>query len=103
VHATGPPPRVVEPQTDEQRGSEVVAVEETLRAVRPIAERHHVPLEVLVREGSPLEVIMTVADEVRADVIVVGTRGLRGADHVLLGSVSAAVVGHAKRPVLVVP
>ncbi len=37
------------------------------------------------------------------DAIVIGQRGLGGAERALLGSVSTAVVHHADRPVLVVP
>ncbi|MFI4985483.1 MAG: universal stress protein [Solirubrobacterales bacterium] len=47
--------------------------------------------------------ILAVADEVRADAIVLGTRGRGGIKSLLLGSVSHAVVQHADRPVLVVP
>ena len=103
VHATAPPPRVLEPQTEEQRGSEEGAVEETMRRVRELAGEHRVELELVVREGPPAAVIERVAGEVSAELVVVGTRGLRGARQVLLGSVSAAVVNHGHRPTLVVP
>jgi nucleotide-binding universal stress UspA family protein len=47
-------------------------------------------------------VILSVAAEVRADVIVLGTRGRGGVRSMMLGSVSQAVLHHADRPVLVV-
>ena len=103
VHATSPPPRVMEPQTEEQRGTEDGAVEATLRRVRDVASTHRVEVEIVLREGPAASVIESVAAEVGAELVVVGTRGLRGATQVLLGSVSTAVVGHGRRPTLVVP
>jgi nucleotide-binding universal stress UspA family protein len=47
--------------------------------------------------------IVDVADELDADLIVVGARGLSSVESVLLGSVSNAVVHHSRRSVLVVP
>jgi nucleotide-binding universal stress UspA family protein len=55
------------------------------------------------RVGDIANTIIATADEVDADVIVVGTRGLSAAKSFLLGSVSHGVVQHADRAVLVVP
>jgi nucleotide-binding universal stress UspA family protein len=46
---------------------------------------------------------MAEADEVGAQSIVMGTRGLTGVKSFLLGSVSHAVLQRADRPVVVVP
>ena len=53
--------------------------------------------------GKPWRAICDVADEIDAEPIVVGARGLSRVQSALLGSVSAAVVQHARRPALVVP
>jgi nucleotide-binding universal stress UspA family protein len=47
--------------------------------------------------------ILDVADEVDASLIVAGTHGSRAVESGLLGSVSNALVHHARRPVLLVP
>ncbi|MGD0198218.1 MAG: universal stress protein [Solirubrobacteraceae bacterium] len=47
--------------------------------------------------------ILDVADETDAQLIVAGARGLSTIQSLLLGSVSAALVHHSTRPMLVVP
>ena len=47
--------------------------------------------------------IVEVADELDASLVVCGTRGLSGIRGLVLGSVSGAVLHHARRPVLVAP
>jgi nucleotide-binding universal stress UspA family protein len=56
-----------------------------------------------VRTGSIADAIIADADDLGAEAIVLGTRGLTGLKSLLLGSVSHAVVQHADRPVIVVP
>ncbi|KKH94658.1 hypothetical protein EO95_18400 [Methanosarcina sp. 1.H.T.1A.1] len=51
---------------------------------------------------NPAESIIDIAEEKDADLIVVGTKGMTGLSHILLGSVAETVVRHSKRPVLVV-
>jgi nucleotide-binding universal stress UspA family protein len=63
-----------------------------------IAEPH------IVRRGGDISAaILSVAAEVSADAIILGTRGRGGVKSMLLGSVSQAMVHHADRPVLIVP
>jgi universal stress protein A len=50
----------------------------------------------------PAEVIARTADELGADLIVMGTRGLSGLKHVLLGSIAERVLRIAHCPVLTV-
>src|SRR5687768_6913977 len=57
------------------------------RAARD-ALRKSVEVETHVREGQPAEVIIDVANQEQADLIVVGSRGLTGIKRYLLGSVS---------------
>lgn len=55
-----------------------------------------------VLEGSPRQVIVERAEEWGADLIVMGSRGLGAWSRLLLGSVSNAVVHHAKCSVEIV-
>ena len=59
-------------------------------------------LRTVLREGSPVDAIIDVADEENADVIVVGNRGMGGAKRFVLGSVPNAVSHHAPCHVLIV-
>jgi nucleotide-binding universal stress UspA family protein len=56
----------------------------------------------LVRQGIPSEQIVQAAREQRADLIVVGTHGRTGLDHILLGSTAERVIRRAPCPVLTV-
>ena len=49
------------------------------------------------------EMIVRIADEVDASLVIVGSRGARGLRSLMLGSVSHQVVHHAQQPVLLVP
>jgi nucleotide-binding universal stress UspA family protein len=54
------------------------------------------------REGDPADVIIKVAQEVGADMVLVGARGLTGLQRFLLGSVSSKLSHHAPMSVMVV-
>jgi universal stress protein A len=56
----------------------------------------------LVRRGHARDVTLEVADDVKADVIVMGTHGRRGVEHLFVGSVAEYVVRNARLPVTTV-
>jgi len=56
-----------------------------------------------VREGPAARVILEVANEENASLIILGTRGPSSAAELLLGSVSTEVLRLARCPVLAVP
>lgn len=56
----------------------------------------------LLREGDPAFEIDRIAREQHCDLIVMGTHGRTGLDHLLMGSVAERVVRHVPCPVLIV-
>ena len=58
-------------------------------------------VKTIIKTGHPAEEILSLADEEKVDMIMVGSRGDR-VSHVFTGSVSREVVNRAKVPVLVV-
>jgi len=103
VYASEAPRSVAEPRTEEEQGSESSAIEESLRAIQSREDPGGRRIHVWVREGRPSAVVLAAAAEVNAELIVVGTRGLRGARRLVLGSVSNELVTRSGRPVAVIP
>jgi nucleotide-binding universal stress UspA family protein len=103
VHASEAPRSVVEPRTEEERGSESAAIEESLRSLQMREDPEGRRIHVWVREGPASAVVLAAAGDANAELIVVGTRGLRGARRLVLGSVSNELVTRSGRPVVVVP
>ena len=56
----------------------------------------------IMEEGVPEEAINTIAERHKADLIVMGTHGRTGLEHLFMGSVAEQVVRHSKIPVMVV-
>ena len=61
-----------------------------------------IEVETHARDGDPAQVILEVAQEQKADLIVVGNRGLTGIERFLLGSVSSKLSHHAPCSVMIV-
>lgn len=66
------------------------------------AERRGLDVTTTVRHGVPQEEIVSAATETDVDMLVVGTVGRSGLDHVLVGSVAEEVVRNAPVPVVTV-
>ncbi|MGQ9586093.1 MAG: universal stress protein [Anaerolineae bacterium] len=83
------------------------ALESVAQEVVNDAVEHLSGMEILargvVREGPPARAILDLAQEEKASLIVLGTRGPSNAAELLLGSVSIEVLRFAQCPVLVVP
>jgi nucleotide-binding universal stress UspA family protein len=59
-------------------------------------------VETYAREGDPADAILDVAEETKAELIVVGNKGMTGARRFLLGSVPNKVSHHAPCNVMIV-
>lgn len=75
---------------------------ESLRQARARLRNARVAQLTLVRRGNPTEVLVDVAREYSAQLVVVGRRGRDFAARALLGSVATQVVANAPCDVLVV-
>lgn len=62
-----------------------------------------VKLSTYTRIGRPQDEILLVAEECKADLIILGTHGRTGFDHFISGSVSESVARKSKCPVLIIP
>ncbi len=75
------------------------------RELEKIAQQHlppNVPYRIVIRSGDPASLIVVVAEELPADLIVMPTHGNRGVLGLIIGSVAERVVREAKRPVLTI-
>ncbi|MGA9755069.1 MAG: universal stress protein [Desulfobaccales bacterium] len=80
------------------------AVKERLAARQAAAAKLGVSLEARIRtSGSAYEGILEEAGELQPDLIIMGRHGYSGLTRLLMGSVTARVIGHSPCPVLVVP
>jgi nucleotide-binding universal stress UspA family protein len=74
----------------------------TLDAAAGSAKREGVEVMAHAKEGDPADAILDVAEEIKADLIVVGNKGMTGARRFLLGSVPNKVSHHAPCSVIIV-
>lgn len=77
--------------------------EEALARAEKIAEEERALIKTVCEEGEIYERIVDLADAENCDLIVMGRRGMSKLERTLVGSVTARVIGHSQRDVLVVP
>jgi nucleotide-binding universal stress UspA family protein len=70
--------------------------------VEELAKKHGVQIDKKIVEGHPAEDILKFAEDTKADVIVIGSIGIKGVRKFLLGSVTEKVIRNSRVPVLVV-
>ena len=62
-----------------------------------------IPYEFVTKSGREDEEILTFAKQEHVDIIVMGTHGKTGIEHVFFGSVAEKVLRHSPFPVFVIP
>ena len=77
-------------------------VDSTLKDAAAKIEQEGVEVQTYAREGDPADAILDVAEEEKADLIVVGNKGMTGAKRFLLGSVPNKVSHHAPCSVMII-
>jgi nucleotide-binding universal stress UspA family protein len=83
----------------EDRGAALQQIASLVEPLRPSG----VELDAVAIAGPPVQSILEVARSLPADVVVMGTHGRGGLDHLVLGSVAEKVLRKASCPVLTVP
>ena len=76
--------------------------DEVLSAAAEVARAHRVPFELRLVAGFDYETILATADEIDAELIVVGSNRHGALGTTFFGSVSKELLKRAQRPVLVV-
>lgn len=59
-------------------------------------------LDTMVRIGAPLQTLLSMAEDTKADLIVMGSRGLGAVRSIVMGSVSQYILHHARAMVTIV-
>jgi len=88
-----------------RQNSMVILMKEAEANIKKIAEKYtkDLNIEYFTMEGTPQKEIISKAIKWNADIIIVGTHGRTGLEHLLLGSVAEYIVRHSPIPVMVVP
>ncbi|MEY2976285.1 MAG: hypothetical protein RLZZ435_422 [Cyanobacteriota bacterium] len=79
------------------------AISELLDTAKGLLEAHGLDVQTLERSGKPGFVICDVADELQADLIIMGCRGVGLTEEGVSDSVANRVINLAPCPVLIVP
>lgn len=100
VHVLHPGGKGLSPpitEVEQPHGAEHLA-----EAATATAREAGIDTRAYVATGDPAKEIISIAEEIGADLIVVGSRGFGAVRGALFGSVSRAIVGRSKIPVTVV-
>jgi nucleotide-binding universal stress UspA family protein len=91
-----------DPELSQQTFGPATNVEAVLAQAAGAVHALGVTVERYARRGDAAEAILEVAEEQKADLVVVGNKGMRGARRFLLGSVPNKISHHAPCSVMIV-
>ncbi len=80
----------------------VVAAEQALDRAVSRFRGHHVEVVPMLEPGDARDVILGVASDIEADLIVMGTHGRKGIARALIGSITESVVRRSTVPVVTI-
>ena len=108
VHVAAPDPTFVSlsagPQTvRDTRAEELHEEHDQLRAWAEALTERGIPTKSLLIQGSTADAILSEAERLEVDLIVVGSHAKGAISRIVLGSVSESVIRSTRCPVLVVP
>jgi nucleotide-binding universal stress UspA family protein len=89
--------------TRDDRAAQLVSEHQILRDLAASLETSGVEVLPLLVMGDTVDKVMEEAERIDAAVIVIGSHGHGGLHHLLLGSISEAILRRSTRPVLIVP
>lgn len=79
-------------------------VQQARSILEPIVQRatqKGIAINMFVKEGEPYQAITSLASDVAADIIVMGSCGRKGFNRLLMGSVTERVIGYAECPIMI--
>lgn len=76
--------------------------EKALERARSLLKNFNIQADYVLHIGEPAKIILEVAKQRNADIIVLGSRGLKGLSKIILGSLSEKVLSESDRGVLIV-
>ena len=76
--------------------------EEKMKKLYQGGQDKDVEVQILFKEGKPYEKVLETADELKSDLIILGSRGKIGLERALFGSVAGKVARLCEIPVLIV-
>lgn len=77
--------------------------EKALAASKEIADAERALIKTVCEEGEIHERIVDVAEAENCDLIILGRKGAHNIEKALMGSVTARVIGHSRKDILVIP
>jgi nucleotide-binding universal stress UspA family protein len=91
-----------EPERAEWRVGPDLGVDAVLAQAAAAVRSAGAEVETYARKGDAAEILLDVAEETKADVIIVGNKGMQSARRFLLGSVPDKISHHAPCSVLII-